>query len=323
MVTVLASVAALTQAHGAKMAGFDPISALISGVSSIAGGAIGAQGAKDAAQINAAEQERTNQENINYQQEFAQNGIQWKVADAVKAGINPLVALGANTQSFQSVTAPQPGASNAGAQFGRGLSDAGQNVARAISSAQSADDQAFTTAQRALSLQKDQAQIDFINSQIRASDARTMNQPGNGPPTPMPSQTYFGGIPSADTVQSGSSFAERWAPVEKMIKIDPDKVTSGHGTTTAGIHPEVSMGRTADGSLYPEPSHDMSVAMFNPWSQRAWTMRNMIMPFFLDSARPPEFRGPYGHYDPMFGYSRRSTPRDFWDRPLDALTEGR
>lgn len=41
-----------------------------------------------------------NKSNIKYQKEFAQHGIQWKVADAKAAGIHPLAALGANTISF-------------------------------------------------------------------------------------------------------------------------------------------------------------------------------------------------------------------------------
>ena len=38
--------------------------------------------------------------NRNMQKLFAQRGIQWKVADSKAAGINPLVALGAQTHSF-------------------------------------------------------------------------------------------------------------------------------------------------------------------------------------------------------------------------------
>lgn len=36
-----------------------------------------------------------------YQREFAQNGIQWRVADAKAAGIHPLAALGAQTMSYE------------------------------------------------------------------------------------------------------------------------------------------------------------------------------------------------------------------------------
>lgn len=48
-----------------------------------------------------ASQKETNLQNYNSQKEFLQNGIQWKVSDAQKAGIHPLYALGAQTTGFQ------------------------------------------------------------------------------------------------------------------------------------------------------------------------------------------------------------------------------
>lgn len=44
-------------------------------------------------------------ENIRNQREFAQNSIQWKVNDAKKAGIHPLMALGNNATSYTPVHA--------------------------------------------------------------------------------------------------------------------------------------------------------------------------------------------------------------------------
>lgn len=41
--------------------------------------------------------------NANLQREFAQNSIQWKVQDAIKAGIHPLAALGASGYSASPV----------------------------------------------------------------------------------------------------------------------------------------------------------------------------------------------------------------------------
>lgn len=58
------------------------------------------------------------------QKEFAQHGVTWKVADAERAGIHPLAALGAQTTSYT----PQ---AVYGSDFG--LSDIGQNLAGAIS----------------------------------------------------------------------------------------------------------------------------------------------------------------------------------------------
>ena len=68
----------------------DPLTgaALITGGASLLGGLIGRKSAKS-----------TNRMNYMLQKEFAQKGIQWKVADAKAAGIHPLAALGAQTHS--------------------------------------------------------------------------------------------------------------------------------------------------------------------------------------------------------------------------------
>lgn len=62
-----------------------------------AGALLGAYGASR----QASESRRQADQNIQLQREFAKQGIQWKVQDAKSAGIHPLAALGAQTQSFQ------------------------------------------------------------------------------------------------------------------------------------------------------------------------------------------------------------------------------
>lgn len=80
------------------------------------------------AEINSQTARDLNQLNIDYQEKFAKEGIQWKVADAIKAGIHPLYALGASTNAFQPVHAmfertPSPGRafSNLGRNMGNSL----------------------------------------------------------------------------------------------------------------------------------------------------------------------------------------------------------
>lgn len=72
-------------------------------------------------------QDKANRQNIQLQKDFAQKGIQWKVADARKAGVHPLAALGANTVSFS----PSVVGSTA---LGEGISNMGQSIDRAINS---------------------------------------------------------------------------------------------------------------------------------------------------------------------------------------------
>lgn len=62
------------------------------------------------------------------QKEFARNGIRWRVADAKRAGIHPLAALGAQTHSFSPTVVAPDGGSNLGAH----VAQLGQDIGRAV-----------------------------------------------------------------------------------------------------------------------------------------------------------------------------------------------
>lgn len=119
--------------------------------------------------INAGMSYFNNKQNIKHQKEFAQNSIQWKVADAKKAGIHPIYALGNQATSF----APQ--------SLG-GMPDfaaVGQNLDRAA--AQNQDHTTRAAAQLAtekIGLENEllRANINRINTEI----ARNPPLPGNG-----------------------------------------------------------------------------------------------------------------------------------------------
>jgi len=55
------------------------------------------------------------------QKQFAKNAIQWKVADAEKAGIHPLYALGANTVSYSPVSVGTPDLGAMGQDIGQAI----------------------------------------------------------------------------------------------------------------------------------------------------------------------------------------------------------
>lgn len=90
------------------------IGEIIGGLGSLVGGLFGKSSAKKA-----------NEQNIQLQKDFAQKGIQWKVKDAIKAGIHPLAALGANTISFTPSTVGDGG-------LAEGIAGMGQGIGRAI-----------------------------------------------------------------------------------------------------------------------------------------------------------------------------------------------
>lgn len=94
----------------------DPIivGALIGAGSSLLGGVMGNQATS-----------QQNQANLQFQRQFAQHGISWKVADAKRAGIHPLAALGSQTS--------MPYANIAQKDYSF-LGDMGQHVQQALSS---------------------------------------------------------------------------------------------------------------------------------------------------------------------------------------------
>lgn len=123
-------------------------------------------------------QRSINQQNIAASQLAAQNSIQWRVQDAIKAGINPLAALGSNFQA----SAPSIVGSDAMPQAFHGM---GQNLSRA---AQAYADSVSKSAQ--LDNEYKQAQIDLTHSEtaknLVASRAVTAHQPGSPPGLPLP-----------------------------------------------------------------------------------------------------------------------------------------
>lgn len=121
-------------------------------------------------------------QNVKMQKQFAQQGIQWKVADAKKAGIHPLYALGAQTHSFAPV---QTGISE-------NLASAGQSLGRAVDAYRSNSERldGFTKASQALLLEKGQLENQLLKQQI-ASHQATLNQPGTPPPAPSARSRYL------------------------------------------------------------------------------------------------------------------------------------
>lgn len=108
--------------------------------------------------------------NMNYeaQKEFAQNGIRWKVADAEAAGIHPLYALGASTNSYSPVSGygGDNGISDAFSQLGNGFS---QGFDRAMQAKMTKEERDIAEAQ----LERQEVlQLADFNLRKRESDAR-------------------------------------------------------------------------------------------------------------------------------------------------------
>lgn len=74
--------------------------ALIMGGTSLLGGALNAWSNNISNKRNWARQQKMNQQNYEAQKEFYQNSIKWRKEDALRSGINPIYALGAQSANF-------------------------------------------------------------------------------------------------------------------------------------------------------------------------------------------------------------------------------
>lgn len=105
------------------------------------------------------------------QDQYMLNGISYKVADAKRAGIHPLYALGANTMSFSPVSAGGPDVSF--------LGDMGQNIDRARSATSGPAVRGAARVLEGLTLERASLENDKLRSEIRR-----MNSAGTPPGLP-------------------------------------------------------------------------------------------------------------------------------------------
>lgn len=206
----------------------------------LAGGIFGSSNA-DAAnrmQLEIAEK------NIAMQREFAQNGIRWKVGDALAAGIHPVAAMGAQTASFSpiSVNPSVPDTS-----WASGL---GQNIGRAVQAG-------LTWNER-----KEQQQMDNVAQTLRLNNMGLQNELlgaqieriRSGPPMPTLGQSSPGGGNSGDVVNN---------PAMGTFEMKPNEVTTsipGQRAHTAGpAGPQNNWAIGPNGALQPFPPKGLGV----------------------------------------------------------------
>lgn len=134
--------------------------ALISAGSNLISGLLGSAATKDANAARAADaaSERARQ------QAFAESGIQMRVADAKKAGIHPLYALGAN------VSMPSPVSVGVETDMGpaKAMANMGQDISRAVNATRSQPerDQAFVDTANDLTLKNAALRNELLSAQI-------------------------------------------------------------------------------------------------------------------------------------------------------------
>lgn len=203
------------------------------------------------------------------QREFAQMGLQWRVKDAIAAGIHPLAALGFQGPQYSPVMSidggappPDPNSST--------FSNMSQSFGRAMAST-------MTKEQRLLNqLQLSSMYLDLegktIDNQIRASELRRLNQ--TGPPMPSPLDQETGGM-------SGQG----------NFKVKPSTATStspGAPHQQAGAISDMGFARTSQGGYVPVPSQDVKERIEdNLFHEATHFFRNNVIPN-ISGGRPPD-----------------------------------
>lgn len=121
-------------------------------------------------------------QNMAQQKEFAQHGLSWKVADAVSAGLHPLIGAGASGTSFSPVSV------GGEAPKSTGFSAMGQGIERAVKAALNNEEREDVDTEKARKLQLENAglQNEILKQRIASESIRNGRLSGQlGPPMPV------------------------------------------------------------------------------------------------------------------------------------------
>lgn len=141
---------------------------------------------REASSNNARIQQEQFERQMAAQKEFAQNAIQWRAADAKAAGLHPLAALGASSQSYSPIAVgatTQP-------SMAQTLGDMGQDITRAAGALvpKAKRDTAAVEVAQAQEVTANNLKLENMKLQndILRSKLATVNQPGTPPGVPFP-----------------------------------------------------------------------------------------------------------------------------------------
>lgn len=254
-----------------------PIGPILSGLGSI-GSAVGSIfGANDANKQSA----KLAREQIQYQKDLAQAGIQWRVADAKAAGIHPLAALG-------SLPTYSPVSANFQSPDFSGFSKAGQSLGRAVEAIQSSDQRKATEAYNAAMMRENlrgaQLRNDYLASQIRLR-----SQPGTGPARPTVSATQSGQVIQGQNPETKSPGKVQDQVLKRTVaggpggQFEPGSVVAG-GWLYEG-----------NNTFSPVNSRDAVERLEDDWIGNTRSAIRRYGRIFLGTHEPP-FKAPKGYH---------------------------
>lgn len=251
--------------------------ALVSGLLGKKAADKAAQANQDMASYNAAVQE-----------DFAKQGVRWKVADAKAAGINPLVALGAPTASFSPVgVGATPDFSMANA-----VSGMGQDIGRAVQATRTQEERTLAN----LQIQRAQLELQGVGLDNQLKQSQLLKQNATGPAFPG-SSTFISG-------QGNSSPRVTEKPLERTMSLP------GAPQSEPGAIPDIGWAKTRTG-VVPVPSADVKQriedSMPHEWSH---FIRNNLAANWGGGTKPPKSALPKGAVDWEWS---------FWDQEYQAV----
>lgn len=188
---------------------------LLSFAGDLIGGIMGRSSADAAKDANM----EINANNIALQREFAQQGIQWRVEDAKKAGIHPLYALGAQTHSFT----PSAIGVDADYSMANAMQSAGQNLDRAVQATMTGQ-QRHAVKMQQLTEERGELENALLKSQIAREQANANpNFPGS--PGMLDGQGNVVIIPK-EVVANDGPYEKGVSPAHQTLQFGPGKITA-------------------------------------------------------------------------------------------------
>lgn len=203
-----------------------------------------------------AKQDRDNlASQLNLSRDAMKAGIRWKVADAKKAGIHPLYALGAQGPVFSPISV---GSSTLGQGIADTLNEFGQDLSRA-QAAQMTGDERQASVLGKLAVERAELENDLLRSQIARINSAQL-----APPMPVPNVTVGDEIP------------------DSAVQIVPREQTATPPLSPAqeaGVSPSYSFIRNADGSVSAVRSMDAKERLEEDFvGSLQYALRNNIFP---------------------------------------------
>lgn len=194
------------------------------GFGGIASGVLGALGGAIGSSMDASASADLARMNQNWQREVYQNQLQWKAADAKKAGLHPLVAVGGGAYSASNIaSAPSTDYAGSLGKLGKGIGDAFTAYLNRDELAKIAADKKQQEDERAAAdTQLVKAQTAYYNGLAQQAQRRSPSHVTGGNSSGIPGQSSSGTrdspYMSADTTFTVRDYGDGWYD----INLSPD-----------------------------------------------------------------------------------------------------